>query len=427
MAIPEYRNRFSFYLNEFLDQYIQIETLQMNLYAKRDSLAPLVAQDPFYRRDYGFDIGDFRNAFDEAVDAVHTKTGLLAYLEQRKATALDQLDLQDISPILNVDYDDFSNTVQLTVRDDQGLQSLQTCMINQTGNENCEHTNFEIGVLEYQISTSFLGNAIPNGIYFQAIDNMGNISRFPSCNFLTINPITTSNNDNLFINEIMASNQTTIADEAGEFDDWLELYNASNEPVNLDVLFLSDNPDNPDKWDLPDVEIPALGYLLIWADEDGSQGDLHANFRLNREGEFIGIFDTEANGFALIDGFSFGPQEPDRAFGRLPDGGSDLTVLDPTPEATNNLSSTSIDERLVKGLKIYPNPANNFIAIDLNQLSILPQNIIIENGIGQLLYHNAQISNLMEINVANWDSGIYFLRLDFGSEGQLTRKVVVSK
>ena len=56
----------------------------------------------------------------------------------------------------------------------------------------------------------------------------------------------------LFINEFLASNDTTNMDEAGEFDDWLELYNAGNEATNIGGFFLTDNADNLTKWMIPE-------------------------------------------------------------------------------------------------------------------------------------------------------------------------------
>ena len=71
------------------------------------------------------------------------------------------------------------------------------------------------------------------------------------------------------INEFMASNNSTVSDQDDEFDDWLELHNTTNTAIDLTGYFLSDNPDNLDKYDIPDgTMIPANGYLIVWADED---------------------------------------------------------------------------------------------------------------------------------------------------------------
>ncbi|MCK5135997.1 MAG: lamin tail domain-containing protein [Bacteroidales bacterium] len=88
------------------------------------------------------------------------------------------------------------------------------------------------------------------------------------------------------INEFMVSNDITFADEEGEFDDWLELYNTSLIDVPLDGYYLSDNSGDLFKWDFPDgIVINANGYLIVWADDDEGQPGLHTNFKLSASGE----------------------------------------------------------------------------------------------------------------------------------------------
>ena len=108
------------------------------------------------------------------------------------------------------------------------------------------------------------------------------------CIFFLNNTITAQ----VTINEFMASNDQEIADEFGEFDDWIEIYNEYDSPINMLGLYLTDDLDDPTKWAFPDVTIPANGFLLIWADNDTIQGDFHAYFKLNNSGEKIGLFDT---------------------------------------------------------------------------------------------------------------------------------------
>ncbi len=127
----------------------------------------------------------------------------------------------------------------------------------------------------------------------------------------------------LFINEYMADNANAFADpdEPGEFPDWFELYNASAVPVDLSGMYLTDNSANTIKYLIPaGVTIPAGGHLLFIADEDGLQGPLHTNFKMSAGGEFIGLFDTLANGNAPIDTFTFGPQIANLSEGRFGDG-----------------------------------------------------------------------------------------------------------
>ncbi|MEQ8820742.1 MAG: CotH kinase family protein [Sumerlaeia bacterium] len=148
----------------------------------------------------------------------------------------------------------------------------------------------------------------------------------------------------LFVNEFMASNATTISDEFGEFDDWIEIYNADTVAVSLDGLHLSDDSANPTQWAFPSgLSIPAGSFLLVWTDGDDSQGDLHTNFRLSAGGEEIGIYDTEANNFQEVHRLVFGAQTDDVTQGLLPDGEGALQTLEsPTPGTSNMPGPTSI-------------------------------------------------------------------------------------
>jgi hypothetical protein len=134
----------------------------------------------------------------------------------------------------------------------------------------------------------------------------------------------------LFINEFLASNATVNQDEAGQYDDWVELYNAGTETIALGGKFLTDNLSNGTKWMFPTVSIDPGSFLLVWCDDDPTQGPLHATFKLDAAGEEIGLFETLGNGNVPIDTLSFGPQETDRSYGRMPDG-EDFWVVFPTP------------------------------------------------------------------------------------------------
>lgn len=142
------------------------------------------------------------------------------------------------------------------------------------------------------------------------------------------------------INEFMASNNTTIADNFGEFDDWIELINLGDEPVDLGGMYLSDDFANPRMWQFPENSvIPSRGFLLVWADSSPEQtapGFLHTNFSLSQSGELIGLFDRDEFDNRVVDSVIFGPQDTDVSKGRIPDGtGPFVKISDPTPGTWN--------------------------------------------------------------------------------------------
>ena len=144
----------------------------------------------------------------------------------------------------------------------------------------------------------------------------------------------------LVINEFMASNSNSFADPQGDYDDWIEIYNAGNYMVNLEGMYLTDDLAEPKKWRIHsdtrgETAMPPGGYVVIWADGETASTGLHANFKLSANGEDIALFGTD--GSTLIDSVSFPEQAGDISFGRYPDGDENLRFLaSPTPAAENS-------------------------------------------------------------------------------------------
>lgn len=89
----------------------------------------------------------------------------------------------------------------------------------------------------------------------------------------------------IVINEVAASmdSLSQVADGVGQYDDWVELYNPSSNPVDLSGAYLSDSRDQPTKWSFPYGSIiEAEGYLIAWADKGLGQPGVHTSFRLKR-------------------------------------------------------------------------------------------------------------------------------------------------
>ncbi len=137
----------------------------------------------------------------------------------------------------------------------------------------------------------------------------------------------------IFINEFMAVNTKTIKDEANQYDDWIELYNAADTSVNLSSYYLSDKFSITNKWKFPAITILPKEFLLIWCDDDTLQGPLHVNFKLSSSGEQLALFMPDGK---ILDSLSFGIQYADTSFGRFPDGTNNWKYMPmPTPGAAN--------------------------------------------------------------------------------------------
>ncbi len=96
----------------------------------------------------------------------------------------------------------------------------------------------------------------------------------------------------LLISEFLADNENGQLDVDDEPSDWIEIYNPTDAPVDLDGWFLTDDVDLPMKWRFPDVTLEAGGYQVVYAsgkDRTDPAGELHTNFKLASDGEYLGL------------------------------------------------------------------------------------------------------------------------------------------
>jgi hypothetical protein len=143
----------------------------------------------------------------------------------------------------------------------------------------------------------------------------------------------------LVINEVLARNDLATRSPDGRYDDWIEIFNGSDEPIDLAGMYLTDDPDMSTLWQFP-LNDPARttvtpgGYVPIWADGDLATKGLHTNFELDAlAGDAVALYHVD--GVTLIDLIEFKSQTSDVSYGRDPDGSSHLTSLSPTPAASN--------------------------------------------------------------------------------------------
>ncbi|MCB0000802.1 MAG: lamin tail domain-containing protein, partial [Anaerolineales bacterium] len=125
---------------------------------------------------------------------------------------------------------------------------------------------------------------------------------------------------NLRINEFMALNQNNLEDpdEPGTHPDWIEIYNGGGTAVNLQNLYLSDDPTNLTKSPITaTIMVPANDFVLFYADSQPEQGPHHTNFGLSGNGENILLVGND--GSTIIDSYTFGPHTADIAEARFPD------------------------------------------------------------------------------------------------------------
>lgn len=140
------------------------------------------------------------------------------------------------------------------------------------------------------------------------------------------------NTDGIVINEYSPLNMS-IADQDGEFDDWIELYNNSSSSINLLGYYLSDKTSNPRLWAFPDTSIAPGGYIIVWADNDDDigQAGLHAHFQLSGLGETLLL----TNQTTVIGRTSYEIAFSNKSYARIPNGKGEYAIQAPSFSSSN--------------------------------------------------------------------------------------------
>jgi hypothetical protein len=135
----------------------------------------------------------------------------------------------------------------------------------------------------------------------------------------------------LYINEILASNTAYYAGNTA-YVDWIEIYNDGTVSIDLGGYFLTDEKTRTDKWIIPaGTVIAAKGFKVFYADERNF--NLHTNFRLSVEGEFIGLYNAQGT---VVDSITYKSQRNNISFGRSSSNLSELGFFQkPTPGNLN--------------------------------------------------------------------------------------------
>ncbi|MGQ3131235.1 MAG: CotH kinase family protein [Flavobacteriales bacterium] len=140
----------------------------------------------------------------------------------------------------------------------------------------------------------------------------------------------------VLINEYSAANRSSYADGFGEYEDWIELYNAGGAAVNLGGYHLSDNGGNTTKWPIPAVNLGAGQRMVFFASgRDGVfGGQYHTNFKITQTSNEPIIF-ADPSG-AVLDNVITSPNQNGHSTGRTTDGAATWSVFTTaTPNAAN--------------------------------------------------------------------------------------------
>ena len=227
------------------------------------------------------------------------------------------------------------------------------------------------------------------------------------------------------INELCLNNDSIFADEWGDFDSYIELYNKGDEPFNIGDLYLTNEPYNQKRFRLPLYELAPNDRVLIWLDGEPDQGIFHSTYRFSSLNTFFGLFDArdELTWFSYlkaIDLLFFPRFTNNESWQRFPDGENLWSFAPPTPydnnvyEITEPLLPTQI------AINTYPNPFNSSFTIEAPKESTIQ----IFDIRGKLIQEKQMSGTSVFIEFDdNSPSGLYLVNIS--SDGNTYTKPIV--
>lgn len=374
LQVPEYRNLYTRFLRFFRDRIFLLSNWSSRIDTLRQLITNSAMLDTFRTKDYGFTTNDFFNSYSETgYSNQHVKFGLKQFINLRTQSLNSQLNFVTAPPIVyKIDYqpkNPFPNDTIFVVVSGYSSNSINEISIQFTpfgstttqtypmtfspilNSKKVEDADRWIGFIPP------LGNTSGGSFKIFIKDNQNNSKLYPRKNPIELRAVNSSG-IGLVINEFLADN-TSIPDPSGDFDDYIEIYNSTSNPILLTGKYLTDKPNNLTKWRFtqPNLVLGANQFLVVWCDEQQNQPGIHTNFKLSKEGEFIAI--TDIDGITVIDSLTFGLQKRDTSFSRVPDGSHLWFFTTPTPGSTNLI--VSVNDKITLedfSLTSFPNPFN---------------------------------------------------------------------
>jgi hypothetical protein len=191
------------------------------------------------------------------------------------------------------------------------------------------------------------------------------------------------------INEVSASNSIFV-NEQFKRNDWLELYNTTASPIDVEGMYLTDNTKNPKKYKITkgstetSTVIPAHGYLIVWCDKLETVSQLHASFKLDKDGGHLMLTAADES---WSDEFVYTSHNGDESVGRYPDGANDVFVMNiPTIEKPNIKTSYLVSVKqptptTIQGIRINPvNTTDAIYNLSGQRVDKTYRGIVIRNG-----------------------------------------------
>jgi len=437
LQFPEFHNLYTHLLSFYKNKKNISPLYGYEIYLLKNKMDPWAEDDNYRTLDYGFSVNDYNNSFaKEGYFNKHVTYSISEFIDKRFASFESQLYYLESDPII-YDFEIYPKNVQpedsviinCSVFSKNGINKIQVELseygTNLKSNYDMsfspDNNSMDVRKQDYwEVKLSNFGIGFSGEVRFIVEDSSGTIITYPEEGIEIRSPAEVTGE--VLLSELMSSNTSAILDNAGEYDDWLEIYNHQDTIVTLSGKYLTDKKDNLKKWKFPgNVIIGAKKHILIWCDEDQEQAGPHINFKLNANGEFVAIVDND--GITIVDSVTIPSLDDDQSYARQNDDGEWYKTDTSTPGESNIITDVILDQAIPNAysLKAYPNPFNPSTIIEYEIAKSMEIEIKIYDTLGREIWKVEKEKKEMGLYTIPWNgtsylendlaTGIYFARI----------------
>ncbi len=214
----------------------------------------------------------------------------------------------------------------------------------------------------------------------------------------------------VIINEIQSTNTSTLVDNFGEYEDWIEIYNPNDFAVEIGGLVLKDNVDT---WQIPIGDPATLlkpkEYFILWADDEAIEGKFHTNFKLSAaNGEFLGLYKQDS--VTLIESVNFPPMLANQSYGKC-EGGTWVIFAKSTPLKANDCSTSINNTAANENVLVYPTVTKGNVTIDLPNYTSGVVELYLFSIDGKLILNEQYNNKTFTVDLTNFPENVYILNI----------------
>jgi hypothetical protein len=219
------------------------------------------------------------------------------------------------------------------------------------------------------------------------------------------------------INEVKVPAENP-ADDSG----WIEIFNTTQEKLDLNGFTLMDATGDQGGYVLPDTAVEAGGYFMVHFGYGLYDSAFWSSILLPSSGGKLWLLNAVGS---IIDSVMYGTQIAGKSIGRYPNGYGGISYMQPTYRSHNSIGTTPST-----GFLLYPNPTTDITNIEIRNATS-PVSVVLFNTLGQKItetrftYQDEITPSIVQpLDVFGLERGIYIVKVTC-NQSSTTKKLII--